>query len=218
MTQTALVWGASGGIGRALVSRLAAEGWTVFAITRHPDEASSYYDGADLTPHVIEADVASPFAVQQAVTAVSREVTQVDLFVYAVGDITAAKVGEMAPKDWTRILDANLTGAYLATHHSLPLLADDAHLVFLGAISERLRLPRLAAYAAAKAGLEAFAEALGKEERWRRVTVVRPGAVVTPLWEKVPLRLPSYAMSPEAVAERILDAYREGHKGTLDLS
>jgi len=217
MTQTAMVWGASGGIGRALVSRLAAEGWTVFAITRHPDEASSY-DGADLTPHVIDADVASPFAVQQAVTTVSQEVMQVDLFIYAVGDIAASKVGEMGPKDWTRILDANLTGAYLATHHSLPLLADDAHLVFLGAISERLRLPRLAAYAAAKAGLEAFAEALSKEERRRRVTVVRPGAVATPLWEKVPLRLPAHAMSPEAVAESILDAYREGHKGALDLA
>ena len=60
-------------------------------------------------------------------------------------------------------MTANLSGAYLATHHSLPLLAEDAHLVFLGAVSERLRLPGLSAYAAAKAGLEAFGEALGKE-------------------------------------------------------
>jgi NAD(P)-dependent dehydrogenase (short-subunit alcohol dehydrogenase family) len=212
MTRTAIVWGASGGIGRALVSQLVAEGWTVFAISRHPDDLT------DLTQHVIEADVALPFTVQQAVTTVSQEVTEVDLFIYAVGDITASKVDEMSPKDWTRILDANLTGAYLTTHHSLPLLAVDAHLVFLGAISERLRLPRLAAYAAAKAGLEAFTEALSKEERRRRVIVVRPGAVTTPLWEKVPMQLPSHAISPEAVAEQILTAYQKGHKGTLDLS
>ena len=70
--------------------------------------------------------------------------------------------------------------AFLATHFSMPLLAQNAHLVYLGAVSERLRLPGLSAYAAAKAGLEAYAEALKKEERKRRITVVRPGAVATP--------------------------------------
>ncbi|HSR33983.1 MAG TPA: SDR family oxidoreductase, partial [Anaerolineae bacterium] len=118
---------------------------------------------------------------------------------------------------WQRILDANLVGAYLAAHYSLPLLARDAHLLFLGAVSERMRLPRLSAYAAAKAGLEAFVEVLGKEERKRRVTLVRPAAVDTPLWDKVPFKLPAGAMSPDETADRILDAYRDGHRGVLDL-
>lgn len=210
--KTAMVLGASGGIGRALVKALTHEGWTVLAVARHPD------DLAVLTPHVIEADLASPHAVQTAITMASQEITEIDLWIYAAGDITATKVGEMGPEDWRRILDANLTGAYLATHYSLPLLAADAHLIFLGAISERLRLPGLAAYATAKAGLEAFAEALGKEERRRRVTVVRPAAVDTPLWEKVPMRLPKSALTPEAAAQEILKAHQQGHKGTLDLS
>lgn len=66
-----------------------------------------------------------------------------------------------------RILDANLTGGYNTVHYSLPLLTPDAPLVFLGAVSGRMRLPGLSAYAAAKAGLEAFAEAQRKEERKR---------------------------------------------------
>jgi NAD(P)-dependent dehydrogenase (short-subunit alcohol dehydrogenase family) len=98
------------------------------------------------------------------------------------------------------------------------LLAEDAHLFYLGAISERLRLPGLGAYAAAKAGLEAFADTLRKEERRRKVTVVRPAAVATPLWEKVPMRLPAHAMTAKDLAERIIEAYRDGHKGTLDLA
>jgi len=81
-----------------------------------------------------------------------------------------------------------------------------------------MRLPGLAAYAAAKAGLEAFAEVLRKEERKRRITVVRPSAVDTAIWQKVPFKLPPEAMKPEAVAERILAAYDEGHRGVLDLS
>jgi NAD(P)-dependent dehydrogenase (short-subunit alcohol dehydrogenase family) len=206
-----MIWGASGGIGRALVQKLTSEGWTVFAMARHGA------DIAELTPHAIEANVASPFEVQSAITAASQEVTAIDLWIYAIGDIFSAKTAEMSPDDWRRILDANLTGAFLATHYSLPLLTDDAHLFYLGAISERLRLPGLSAYAAAKAGLEAFADTLRKEERRRRVTVVRPAAVDTPLWDKAPFKLPTGALSPEEVAERVLAAHRDGHRGVLDL-
>ena len=113
--------------------------------------------------------------------------------------------------------DHNLRGAYLTVHYSLPLLAPRAHLFFLGAVSERMRLPGLSAYAAAKAGLEGFAEALRKGQRKRRVTVVRPGAVDTPFWDKVPFKLTPHAPPPESVAERILAAYDERHKGPLDL-
>lgn len=93
----------------------------------------------------------------------------------------------------------------------------DAHIVFLGAVSERLRLPGLAAYASAKAGLEAFAEVLRKEQRRRRVTLVRPKAVDTPLWEKVPFSVPHGAMSPERLVESVVQANQDGHSGVLNL-
>jgi len=208
---TTMIWGAGGGIGRALVARLAAEGWTVVALSRRPAEL------ADLATHSIAVELSDPRAVEQAASTAGEFVSAVDLWIYAAGDITSAKVAQMSPADWRRILDANLNGAYLATHFSLPLLADDAHLVFLGAVSERMRLPGLSAYAAAKAGLEAFATTLGKEERRRRVTVLRPAGVDTPIWRKVPFKMPHKALPPEAVAEQVLVAYREGHKGILDL-
>jgi NAD(P)-dependent dehydrogenase (short-subunit alcohol dehydrogenase family) len=210
MSMTAMIWGASGGIGRALVSRLRAEGWRVLAMSRHTA------DLGDLTPHLFVANVADPQAVERAIATASQEVAQVNLWIYAAGDIDANKVSDASPDAWQRILDANLTGAYLAVHYSLPLLAPDAHLFFLGALSERLRLPRLSAYAAAKAGLEAFVEVLGKEERKRRITLVRPAAVDTPLWNKVPFKLPTGALSPDAAAEHLLAAYREGHRGVLE--
>jgi NAD(P)-dependent dehydrogenase (short-subunit alcohol dehydrogenase family) len=210
--KTAMIWGAHGGIGRALLRRLHQDGWTVVAMARQADRLR------DAAAYAFDADLSNPSSVQQAVLAAAQEVEAVDLWVYAAGDITAATVSAMTPEVWRRILDANLTGAFLATHYSLPLLAPDAHLFFLGAISERMRLPGLSAYAAAKAGLEAFAEALRKEQRQQKVTVVRPAAVNTPLWSKVPFKLPPGAMAAEAVAERILAAYAEGHRGTLDLT
>jgi hypothetical protein len=47
--------------------------------------------------------------------------------------------------------------------------------------------------------------------------LVRPAAVDTPLWDKVPFKLPAGAISPDEAAEKILSAYREGHRGVLDL-
>jgi NAD(P)-dependent dehydrogenase (short-subunit alcohol dehydrogenase family) len=207
---SALIWGATGGIGRALITHLAGSGWTVGAITRDPASLTA------LTPHIYEADVADPFSVQQAVLAAAQELPEVKLWAYAAGDIVSEKLADTRPETLRRILDANLTGALLTAQASLPLLAPDAHLFFLGAVHERMRLPGLSAYAAAKAGLEAFAEAFRKEERTRKVTVVRPGAVNTPFWKKVPFRMPANALAPEAVAQKIVEAYQSGQSGLLD--
>jgi NAD(P)-dependent dehydrogenase (short-subunit alcohol dehydrogenase family) len=208
---TAMIWGAGGGIGLALTRQLIDQGWSVVAITHHPQTELE-----NLTEFIIEADVTVPYDVEVAVTAASQLVDEVDLWVYAIGDITMAKAEDMEVSDWQRILGANLSGAFLATQFSLPLLAEKSHLFYLGAVSERLRLPGLSAYAAAKAGLEAFVAAISKEQRRHRVSIVRPGAVQTAFWDKVPMRLPETAQLPDDLAAHILEAYNSGHKGVLE--
>jgi 3-oxoacyl-[acyl-carrier protein] reductase len=211
MAKVALIWGAAGGIGRALAGKLKEEDWQVIGVSRQG------HDLAGVADVVFAADVADPFAVQRAALAAGQAAGEAHLFVYAAGDIAAAPVARMTPATFRRIMDANLLGAYNAVHHSLPLLAADAPLVFLGAVSERMRLPGLSAYAAAKAGLEAFAETLRKEERKRRVIVVRPGAANTEFWQKVPFKMPGSAMLPDALAEKVIAAINAGHQGLLDL-
>jgi len=203
--------GASGGIGSALVRRLAEEGWTVIGVARDP---------AAITANPVQrvqADVADEASVGRAVEELADAPGSIGLWIYAIGDIASSRVDDMAVEDWNRIVSANLTGAYLAAKHSLSLLTEDAHMFFLGAVSERLRLPGLAAYASAKAGLEALAEVLRKEQRKRRVSVVRPKAVATAIWDKVPFSMPRGALQPEDVADRVIAAYDEGHTGVLDL-
>jgi 3-oxoacyl-[acyl-carrier protein] reductase len=211
MADTALIWGAAGGIGSALARQLKAVGWQVAGISRHGADQAGYTD------YAFEADVADPFAVQRAVLLAGQEIGEAQLFVYAVGDIVAEPASRMAPDTFRRILDANLLGAHYAVHYGLPLLTATAPLIFVGAVTERLRLQGLSAYAAAKAGLEAFAAALRKEERHRQVIVVRPGAVNTAFWRKVPFKMPGNALSPEAVAELVVAAVRAGHQGVLDV-
>lgn len=207
--RTAMIWGASGGIGRAFVKRLTDDGWHVIALARRIDKVHNS------ATSVFEIEFDSPEAIERVVLAASQDVEEVHLWVYAIGDIILKKIQDLVPDEWTRIVKANLTGAYLASHYSMPLLADDAHLVFIGAMSERLQLPGLAPYIATKAGLEAIADTLRKEERGRRVTLVRPSSVATSFWEKVPFSMPSNAQLPEDLTDRVLKAVEEGHSGVL---
>ena len=211
MSKTAMIWGVNGGIGQAIATHLAQNGWTVVGISRQPETS------ATPTHYTFGADVSHEFEVATAVQATSMEVAQIDLWIYAAGDIETTAISDMSLDSWQRILDANLTRPFLTTKHSLPLLAEKAHLFYLGAVSERLKLPKFAAYVAAKAGLEAFVASLQKEHRNKKISLVRPGAVATPFWEKLPLHLPKDAATPEKVAQRILAAYEAGHSGQLDL-
>ena len=210
MIRNALIWGADGGIGFAIAQRLVNQDWKVIMAGRHTERLEG------LNGFVVEMEAGDPFSFQKAMAAISQEVDEIHLWVYAVGDITSSPVNQMAFQDWQRILDANLTGAFLATHYSWPILAKDAHLFYLGALSERLRQPGLGAYVAAKAGLEAFAEVVRREAR-RRVAVLRPAAVDTPLWQKAPFKLPPRHLNPADVVACILQAYEEGTEGNLDL-
>ncbi|MFZ6021463.1 MAG: SDR family NAD(P)-dependent oxidoreductase [Chloroflexota bacterium] len=205
MNKTALIWGVNGGIGSALAGLLLKEGWQVVGTGRSEVEARK------ITPLAVEVDVASSYSVREAVAAIAQEVDGVDWWVYAIGDILSKPIGNMDEVEWQRILNANLNGVFHAIYHSQALLNEGAPVYILGAVSERMRLPGLAAYAAAKAGLEAFAEVLRKELK-RAVVVVRPAAVDTALWKKVPFRLPANALKPEELAQKMYSAYQNNYK------
>lgn len=209
--KTAVIWGSEGGIGRAVLERFREQGWQTIAVARQLTEIS---DRADFA---YAADFTEEQQLEPISKVLKREGVQADVFVFAAGDIGAAKVAESDPRRWKEILENNLTAAYQTLRVSLPVLSEDAHLFLLGAVSERLQLPGLTAYVAAKAGLEALAAALAKEERRRKVAIIRPGAVDTDLWEKVPFNKPSHTYRPEQVAERIWQAYQEGESGQIDL-
>lgn len=211
MTKTALVWGASGGIGLALVKLLTANDWQVVAVARRTDRFTP------LSLHTYEVDFNFPGSLQSVTTQMIQEGLKVDWWIYAAGDIMVVPMVKMRFEQWQQILNANLTGAFLALHYSVPLLGPDAPIYFIGAINERIRLPGLSAYAAAKAGLEALAEVARKELR-RPVVVVRPVAVITPLWQKVPFKMPPNAVEPDMVAAKMLEAYQSNHLGYLDIA
>jgi NAD(P)-dependent dehydrogenase (short-subunit alcohol dehydrogenase family) len=137
--------------------------------------------------------------------------------IYAAGGLNANLLEKLTSEEWNATLTANLTGAFLASRASLNLLKRDGHLILIGAYTEKITLPRMGAYVAAKSGLESLVTVLQKENRKLKITLVRPPAVDTPFWQNVPFRLPASALQPQQVASAMIAHYVKGEVGELNL-
>jgi NAD(P)-dependent dehydrogenase (short-subunit alcohol dehydrogenase family) len=168
----AIVSGASGGLGVAIVQRLAADGFAVAGCDVVPG------DGAAL--HA-EVDVVDPRAVREFVARVEDELGPVGAAVTAAGVQRTAPSEAVEPTDWQHVLDVNLTGTWNVIQAALPgMLGRGRGCVVT--ISSEIGLAgsaRYAAYAASKGGVIALTKALARElaPRGVRVNSVAPGPI-----------------------------------------
>lgn len=210
MTKKVMIWGASGGIGMALSALFLEKGWQIAAVAR---EKSRLRSGVKF----FESDVSDRHRVEEVVYEAGIEFDQFDAWIYAAGDIISQKIPQTKEEQWQQVMDANLTGVFRTLRASLPLLKDKASVIVIGANVDRITSSTLSAYAAAKAGLEAFLAVAAQEDRRRKYLLVRPLAVDTPFWDKVPFSLPKTSMKPEQVAEAIMEALQTQTEGQLNL-
>lgn len=203
----ALIWGASGGMGQALVSYLKAQGWLVFAAARDERRIPAIAD------HTYRFKASAPHTIASIAPMIAPLSEGLDLMVYAVGTLRAAVLDDFTEEAWNAVFDSNFHGAQRATQASLPLMKKGAHLVFIGAYVDHLILPKMGAYAAAKAALEPWVSVLRKEQRNVKITLLRPGPVDTPFWANAPFRVPKDARSPEVVAEAIYQRWQSDSSG-----
>lgn len=186
---TALVTGASRGIGRAVADRLAAAGVAVAALARSADAlvalARAHPDGRVLPLACDLRDAAATAAALDAATAAFGGAP--DLLVNNAGVFTVAPAHETDPLDFTAVLDANLAAPFRVVRALLPAMRarGAGHVVTIGSVADRQPFPGNAAYAASKYGLRALHEVLRAECRGSgvRCTLVSPGPVDTPLWD-----------------------------------
>ena len=174
--RTALVTGASSGIGAACARRLAASGWRVFAGVREVGAAPAGTEEVLL-------DVANTGEIARA----AERIGELDALVNNAG-IAIAMPLEFIPLDeLRRQLEVNVIGQVAVTQAFLPQLRRSrGRIVFIGSIAGRSALPFLGAYAASKHALEAIADTLRVELKpfGVDVSIVEPGTIKTPIWVK----------------------------------
>jgi NAD(P)-dependent dehydrogenase (short-subunit alcohol dehydrogenase family) len=184
-----LVTGASSGIGKETVLLLARKGFRVFAGVRRPQDGKSLVREASgsLTPLII--DVTDGASIQAAAQTIAAALgTEECLALVNNAGIAVAGPLEILPLDeLRRQFEVNVFGQVAVTKAFLPLLRSHrGRIVFMGSLFGRIAVPLAGPYSAAKFALEAVADSLAVElHPWKiRVTILEPGNIATPIWDK----------------------------------
>ena len=186
--RVAIVTGASGGIGRAVAERLAADGMTVLVhYAGNAERAQETVDAiaaAGGTAFGFGADVAEESEVAALFDAAEQRFGGIDVVVHAAGIMLLAPLAEMKLDDLDRMHRTNIRGTMLVDQQAVRRLRSGGALINFSSSVVGLALPTYAAYAASKGAVEAMTLILAKEVRGRDITVnaVAPGPTATPLF------------------------------------
>lgn len=179
---TALVTGASRGIGRAIAQRLAS-GYRIVAVARDHDALDSVareIDRAGGDCQVIAIDLTRPEDVRRALAGV-----EADVLVNNAGVMVKKPFAELSSNEWHRMVDVNLNAIFHVTQALLPgmVARGHGHIVNIASIAGRSAFVGGTCYAATKHALLGLSESLMLEVREHgvKVSVVMPGSVATDL-------------------------------------
>jgi NAD(P)-dependent dehydrogenase (short-subunit alcohol dehydrogenase family) len=185
--KTALVTGASSGIGRATVQRLDGAGWKVFAGVRREEDAAALRAEGSARLEPLLLDVTDPEAIAAAAARVDAEPGGLDGLVDNAGVAVPGPLETMPIEDFRRQVELNLTAQLAVTQALLPSIRTArGRIVLITSLGGRVALPFTGAYHAAKFGLEAVGDSLRQElAPWGlRVIIVEPGSIDTPIWAR----------------------------------
>lgn len=182
--QVVFITGGASGIGLATARRLAAQGCSVVLVDRAGDQAVAAAETLGAGHIGLQADVTDLASLEAAADATVRRFGRIDVVVANAGIGSASTVRASSTEQLLRIIDINLSGQIRTVKATLEhVIASRGHIAFTCSAAVLKHTPKSSAYAAAKAGIEAFAGALRLEVLHRGVTV----GVVYPGWTDTPM-------------------------------
>lgn len=185
--RTAIVTGATRGIGRAVSESLLDRGCSVFGIYGSNDEEAEKFQ--DSWPnhrlHLTRCNVADHEGVQQFYQDLESRIEALDILINNAGVRRDAIVALMSSEQWQQVLDINLSGTFHMSKYAVPLMLKQKYgrIVNITSPSSYMGIQGQANYAASKAGQIGFARTLAKEVARKKITVncVSPGFIQTDL-------------------------------------
>jgi len=166
-----LVTGPTGAMGEAVIGRLAGSGHRLMLAGRNETRLKELVESAanrDLLDTVV-ADTTEPLQARRAVSAAVDRFGRIDGLIHLVGGFHVGPVMLTDLDAYRRMFHVNVASAVSATQAVLPQLAGGGHLVYLSSVLASEPFPGFGAYAAAKAGLQAWVKALAHEVKHRGV-------------------------------------------------
>jgi 3-oxoacyl-[acyl-carrier protein] reductase len=185
--KTALVTGASGGIGAAIARALHAQGATVTLSGTRREALETLAGELPDRVHILPADLADPEAATALIAAAEAAMGKVDILINNAGLTKDGLALRMSDADWAKVLDVDLAAPFRLSRAVLKFMLrrKAGRIINIGSVVGSTGNPGQANYAAAKAGLIGLTKALAQEVASRGITVnlVAPGFIETPMTE-----------------------------------
>ena len=184
--KTALITGASKGLGRAMALALAEAGARLALVSRNLEllnETAGAVRQLGAEAVVFTADVTDEAQVLRLEKAVAGQFGKVQILINNAGMNIRKPVTDFTLAEWQQVMDTNLTGVFLMCRSFIPQMRGQGYgrILNLTSIMSHVALPGRTAYAASKAGLLGFTRALALELAPEKITVngISPGPVAT---------------------------------------
>ena len=213
MSETAVITGASSGVGKSLAIQLSDAGYRVVLAARSEDKLNAIAEeiqskgGNSL---VVLTDVSQPEQINNLKDR-ALEYGDVSVVINNAGLGKFSKVEDVAIEDWDRQLDVNLRASFLVSQAFIPGMKQrlNGTLAFMNSVAGKKGYAHSAAYVASKYGMRGLADSLREELREDNIKVIsiHPGAVDTSFWDGTGMNFPREEMlSTHTLAQSIVHA------------
>lgn len=210
--KTAIVTGASSGIGTAIAKELAEAGANVVLAARNEEKLEKIAKEMNQKEKVlyVKTDVTNQNEVESLANCAKEAFGSVDILVNNAGMMGSSRVLEGDVANWEKMIDINIKGVLYGIHSVLPdmLEKESGHLVNIASDSGFEVTERLTVYCATKFAVRAISAGLEKElaQTGVRVTNISPGMVETPLSSKSPFEHDRKKLDPADIARAVVYA------------
>lgn len=192
--RTAVVTGASSGIGRAVAGELAAAGAAVILGARREErlvELAEEIQAGGGRAWYRATDVTDPRAVEALGSTAMEETDRLDIWVNNAGVMPLSPLEDLRVRDWERMVDVNIKGVLYGLAACLPVMLarEGGHIVNVGSVAGRRPFPGGTVYSATKFAVRSLTAGIQLElsaSKGIRVTDIQPGVVDTELMDHIP--------------------------------
>ncbi|MFD2130086.1 SDR family oxidoreductase [Pseudogracilibacillus auburnensis] len=212
MTKTAIVTGASSGIGKAIAMKLAEENINVVLVARSEDKLTTLAkeinnkEGANAL--AIPTDVSKREEVEKMVKEAKKQFGSIDVYINNAGLMLSAAVTDGQINDWEQMIDVNMKGVLYGIHAVVPEMKErkTGHLINIASVSGIEVTKKSTVYSATKFAVRAISMGLEKElaHTGVRVTNISPGMVDTNLTRRHTIQ--RKPLAPEDLANAVFYA------------
>ncbi|QSS98384.1 SDR family oxidoreductase [Pontibacillus sp. ALD_SL1] len=191
--KTAVITGASSGIGESIAQHFAAEGVNVVLAARREERLHKLADSLktehNIQVKVVQTDVTKQEDMERLVTETKEEFKSVDFFINNAGVMLLSFLKNDKVDEWEKMIDVNIKGVLFGIHATLPTMLEQesGHIINVSSVAGHEVFPSSTVYSATKYAVKALSQGMEKElsKTGVRVTNISPGAVSTELPEHI---------------------------------